>query len=214
MHSHLHVAWIENQRIRETNPYFYFMHLFTFVRLPFSTGRQQSQVICLFAVPQLSCVRLMRHFLLVTCLCHLQNSHTSLDPYDWVGGGFFSDFFPLAESFEFTGRKFCKPALLLLRFSARRSDLRDVDIIIVAVCPQKPTFHCAEKSQTLQKPMRMTQWISSTLLWSLINPEDFMCAWLCRQTENYYSFFTCVNLRKNVILKSEDSCCNNNILLI
>lgn len=121
------------------------MHLFIFVRLAFSTGGQQSQVLLLFAVPQLSCVYLMSHFLLVTYLCRLQNSHTSLGPNDWVEGGFFVVFFPLAESFEITGRKFRKPVLLLLWISDKRSNLSDVDIITVAICLQKPTFTLCRK---------------------------------------------------------------------
>lgn len=82
--------------------------------------------------------------------------------------------------------------LLLLWISDERSNLSDVDIIAVTIWLQKLTFYCTEKSQTQQKLMR----ISSTLLWSLINPEDFMCAWLSRQTEDNYSFSTCINLRK------------------
>lgn len=41
----------------------------------------------------------------------------------------------------------------------------------------------------------MTQWMSSTLFWSLINLEDFVCAWLCGQKESNYSFFAYANLR-------------------
>lgn len=159
----------------ETNPHFYFMHFFIFIRSALNKCRQQGQFPLLCAVPQLSCVYLMSHFLLVTCLCHLQNSHTGVQ---WLGGDF-ELFFPLAESFEITGRKFYKPVLLLLWITEKRFHLSDVDNITVAVCLQKASFCCAEKSQSLQELLRMTHWMSSTLLWSLINLEDFVCAWLC-----------------------------------
>lgn len=84
-----------------------------FLRLAVSTGRQQSQVLLLVAVPQLSRVDVMSHFSLVTRPRHLQNSHTSWGPVAGLGdeGGVLC-FFPFAESFEITGRKFCKPVLL------------------------------------------------------------------------------------------------------
>lgn len=141
IHSHLHDLKLNSNGNRNKSPLlFYAVFHFSSAH---STGRQQSQFILLFAVPQLSCVYLMSHFLLVTCLCHLQNSHTGAQ---WLGGDF-ELFFPLAESFEITGRKFYKPVLLLLWITEKRFHLSDVDIITVAVCLQKATFYCAKRGR-------------------------------------------------------------------
>lgn len=107
-----------------------------------------------------------------------------------TGWGFWGFFPPLAESFEITGRKFYKPVLLLLWITEKRFHLSDVDNITVAVCLQKATFYCAEKSQSLQELLRMTHWMSSTLWWSLINLEDFVCAWLC-EGKQLFLFHLC-----------------------
>lgn len=85
IHGHLHMTQNLMQMATETNPHFYFMHFFIFIRSALNKCRQQSQFLLLCAVPQLSCVYLMSHFLLVTCLCHLQNSHTGAQ---WLGGDF------------------------------------------------------------------------------------------------------------------------------
>lgn len=173
------------------------MHFFTFLRSALSTGRRVNFFCSLLCPSSHVCI-----WWVTSCLGHVFATceTVTLGPSDWVG--ILSFFFPLAESFEITGRKFYKPVLLLLWITEKRFHLSDVDIITVAVCLQKATFYCAEKSQTLQELVRMTQWMSSTLLWSLINLEDSVCAWLCGQTESNYSFFTCASLRRKVILNS------------
>lgn len=170
----------------ETNPHFYFMQVFLYHQLIAQAGNRVNLFCSLLCPSSHVCI-----WWVTSCLWHVFATCkiVTLGPSDWVG--ILSFFFPLAESFEITGRKFYKPVLLLLWITEKRFHLSDVDIITVAVCLQKATFYCAEKSQTLQELLRMTQWMSSTLVKSNKPRGLCVCLTLWAERKQLFLFGLC-----------------------